>query len=246
MSNDRKKVAFVTGGSRGIGAAIVERLVSDGFHVTFSYVNGQEKASDLERALLQRGASVKAIKCDSSVAEELESAINATAEKFGGIDVLVSNAGIGRFDPIWDLTLEDFDRTVAVNIRPIFVATKAVVNHMPKGGRIITIGSCNAERMPWPNGSIYAMSKAAVAMMGSALARDLAQRGITINTVQPGPIDTDLNPAKGPQAATQHGVMALDEHGTGHDIADMVSYLARPESRFVTGAKLTIDGGFNC
>lgn len=186
-----------------------------------------------------------AIHADNADAHAVVAAVERTVEEFGGLDILVNNAGIGVIAPIDDYRLEDFDRTVAVNLRAVFVATQAAVKHMKKGGRVITIGSCNADRMPFGGGAVYAMSKAALVGLVKGLARDLGPRGITINNVQPGPIDTDMNPADSDFAdMLRTQVMALPRYGTADEVAAMVAYLAGPEAGFVTGASLTIDGGF--
>jgi 3-oxoacyl-[acyl-carrier protein] reductase len=165
-------------------------------------------------------------------------------KSLGGLDVLVNNAGIADFKTLEQISLEDFDRVVAVNVRAVFVAAQAAARHMKEGGRIITIGSVNADRVPFAGASVYAMSKAAIAGLTRGLARDLGPRGITVNVVQPGPVDTDMNPATGPLAETMKGFLALKRYGRGEEIAGMVSYLASSEAAFVTGAALTIDGGF--
>ena len=185
-----------------------------------------------------------AIQADSADAKAVVAAVERTVGELGGIDILVNNAGIAVMAPIDDYRLEDFDRTVAVNVRAVFVATQAAVKHMKTGGRIINIGSCNAERMPFAGGAVYAMSKAALVGLVKGLARDLGPRGITVNNVQPGPIDTDMNPADGEFAAMLRKLMALPRYGTADEIAALVAYLAGPEAGFVTGASLTIDGGF--
>ena len=168
-----------------------------------------------------------------------------TVGEFGGIDILVNNAGIAVMAPIDDYPLEDFDRTVAVNLHAVFVATQAAVKHMTSGGRVITIGSCNAERIPFGAGAVYAVSKAALVGLVKGLVRDLGPRDITINDVQPGPVDTDLNPATSDFAEMlRKQFMALPRYGTADEIAALVAYLADPEAGFVTGASLTIDGGF--
>jgi len=172
---------------------------------------------------------------------------NAVAEvlrKFGQLDVLVNNAGIAVFKPLEQLSLEDFDRSVAVNVRAVFVAAQEASSRMKPGGRIITIGSVNADRMPFAGGSVYGMTKAAVAGLTRGLARDLGPRGITVNVVQPGPVATDMNPDDGDFAETLKGFMAIKRYAKGDEIAAMVAYLASPEAEFVTGACLTIDGGF--
>jgi 3-oxoacyl-[acyl-carrier protein] reductase len=170
--------------------------------------------------------------------------VERTVAELGGIDILVNSAGVAVMAPLDDFRLEDLDRTLAVNVRAAFVATQAAAKHMKAGGRIITIGSCNADRMPFAGGAAYAMSKAALVGLVKGLARDLGPRGITVNNVQPGPIDTDMNPANGDFADSLRGLMALPRYGAAEEIAAMVAYLAGPEAAFVTGASLMIDGGF--
>ncbi len=238
------KCALITGGSRGIGAAIVKRLAREGAHVALTYVSKPDQASETVQAAQAFGVKALAIQADSADAQAVIAAVERTVAELGGIDILVNNAGLGIMAPIDDYRLEDFDRTVAVNVRAVFVATQAAVKHMQAGGRIITIGSCNADRMPFAGGAVYAMSKAALVGLVKGLARDLGQRGITINNVQPGPIDTDLNPADSDFGAMLRNLMALPRYGSTDEIAALVAYLAGPEAGFVTGASLTIDGGF--
>lgn len=238
------KRALVTGGSRGIGAAIVLRLAREGADVAFTYVSRPEQAYETARAGEALGSRVLAIKADSSDAAALSAAVDETAKKLGGIDILVNSAGIAVMAPLEEFKLADFDRTIAINIRAVFVATQAAARHMKEGGRIINIGSCNAQRMPFAGGAVYAMSKAALVGLVKGLARDLGPRGITINNVQPGPVDTEMNPATGAFADNLRKLMALPRYAKGDEIAAMVAYLAGPESGFVTGASLTIDGGF--
>jgi 3-oxoacyl-[acyl-carrier protein] reductase len=238
------KVALVTGGSRGIGAAIAHRLARDGAAVAITYASAKQKADEVVRAIESAGGRALTIRADSGDPEQVRNAVAETVRAFGGIDVLVSNAGIAAFAPVDRLSLEDFDRSVAVNVRAVFVAVQEALRHMPEGGRIITIGSVNADRMPFVGGSVYAMTKAAVAGLTRGLARDLGPRRITVNNVQPGPVDTDMNPAGGPLSESMKAVVALGRYGTGEEIAAMVSYLAGPEAAYVTGASLTIDGGF--
>lgn len=240
----QNKRALVTGGSRGIGAANVKRLAREGADVAFTYVSKPESANETAKAVQDSGVKMLAIQADSTDAKAVAAAVERTVHELGGIDILVNNAGVLAMAPIDHFELEDFDRTIAVNLRAVFVATKAAVKHMKAGGRIINIGSCNAERMPFEGGAVYAMSKAALVGLVKGLARDLGARGITINNIQPGPIDTDMNPANGAFADTLRKLMALPHYGSTDDIAAMVAYLAGPEAGFVTGASLTIDGGF--
>lgn len=238
------KVALITGGSRGIGAAIAQRLAAEGAAVAITYANGQQKADEVVRAIVSAGGCALALRADSGDAGAVKGAVAETVRTLGRLDVLVNNAGIAKFAPLDEFALDDFDRMVAVNVRAVFVATQEAARHMTAGGRIITIGSVNADRMPFAGGSIYAMTKAAVAGLTRGLARDLGPRGITVNNVQPGPVDTDMNPASGPFAESLKGLMALPRYGKSEEIAGLVAYLASPESGFVTGASLTIDGGF--
>lgn len=248
MSNESKilagKVALVTGGSRGIGAAIAKRLASDGAAVAITYVSSPARADEVVAAITAEGGHAIALQADSADPEAIQAATEKTVESLGGLDILVNSAGIAVIGPIDDFTLEDFDRTIAINVRAVFVGIQAALKHMKEGGRIITIGSTNAERMPFPGGGVYSMSKAAITGLTRGLSRDLGPRGITINNVQPGPVATDMNPADGPFAETLHSLMAIPRHGTGEEIASFVSYLAGPEAAYITGANLLIDGGF--
>lgn len=238
------KVAFVQGGSRGIGAAIVQRLARDGAAVAFTYASSAQKAEELASSIEAAGGRALAIKADSADAAQLSAAVDQAASHFGRLDILVNNAGVLAVAPLEDFSLEDFDRTVAVNVRSVFVATQAAARHMGEGGRIITIGSTNAERMPFAGGGVYAMSKAAVTGLTRGFARDLGPRGITVNTVQPGPVDTDMNPDSGDFAESLKQMMALNRYGHAEEIASFVAYLAGPEAGYITGANLLIDGGF--
>ncbi|WP_432262600.1 SDR family oxidoreductase [Cupriavidus sp. TMH.W2] len=239
------KIAFVTGGARGIGAAIVRRLAREGATVAFTYQQSAATANALAAEVEAAGGRALAIQADAADAAALTGAINDAAQRFGRIDILVNNAGVLRLGPVETLSLEDFDQTLAVNVRAVFVAAKAALAHMGQGGRIINIGSTNAYRMPFPGGSAYAMSKSALLGLVQGMARDLGPRGITVNNVQPGPTDTDMNPEAGEFGATMHGLMALQRHAAPDEIAAMVAYVAGPEAGFITGAGLTIDGGFS-
>ena len=238
------KRALVTGGSRGIGAAIVMRLAREGADVAFTYVSKPDEAKKTAEAAKALGVRAVALRADAADADALVAAVDRAAGELGGLDVLVNNAGIVAMAPIERFALADFDRLLAVNVRAVFVATQAAIRHMKEGGRVINIGSCNAERMPAPGGAPYAMSKAALQGLVKGLARDLGPRGITINNVQPGPVDTDMNRDGTPFAAALKRLMALPRYSHPDEIAAMVAYLAGPEAGFVTGASLTIDGGF--
>jgi 3-oxoacyl-[acyl-carrier protein] reductase len=242
--NLKGKRALVTGGSRGIGAAIVKRLAREGADVALTYVSKPDEAGETAKAARALGVRSIAIRADSADPQAVAAAVDATVAELGGLDILVNNAGVAILAPIEDYRLEDFDRTVGVNLRAVFVATQAAAKHMASGGRIVMIGSCNADRIPFGGGAVYAMSKAGLMGLVKGLARDLGPRGITVNNIQPGPIDTDMNPANGDFAESLRKLMALPRYGSPDEIAAMVAYLVGAESAFVTGASLTIDGGF--
>jgi 3-oxoacyl-[acyl-carrier protein] reductase len=238
------KVALVTGGSRGIGAAIAKRLAADGAAVALTYTSSPQKADEVVRAIESVGGRTLAIRADNAEVEAVKNAVAETVKVFGRLDILVNNAGVVAVAPIDEFTLEDFDRLVAVNVRGVFVAIQEAVRHMGEGGRIINIGSVNSDLVPFAGGSVYALTKGAIASFTRGLARDLGPRGITVNNVQPGPVDTDMNPPDGPFAAQMKGLTALQRYAQSDEIAGMVSYLASPEAAFITGASLKIDGGF--
>ncbi|MGZ0782083.1 3-oxoacyl-ACP reductase family protein [Pseudomonas saponiphila] len=239
------KVALIQGGSRGIGAAIVERLAAEGASVAFTYVSSASKAQALQDSILAKGGKALAIQADSANAEAIREAVQRTVQAFGRLDILVNNAGVLAIAPLDEFKLEDFDQTLAINIRSVFIATQEAARHMGEGGRIINIGSTNAERMPFAGGGPYAMSKAALVGLTKGLARDLGPQGITINNVQPGPVDTDMNPANSDFAESLLDLMAVRRYGRAEEIAGFVAYLAGPEAAYITGASLTIDGGFS-
>jgi 3-oxoacyl-[acyl-carrier protein] reductase len=239
------KVALVTGASRGIGAAIVRRLAADGAAVAITYSASPEKADEVVKAIEAGGGKAIAIQADAADPVAVRAAVTRTAAELGRLDILVNNAGIAIMAPVADLSEADFDKTFAVNVKALFVASQEAVKHLPDGGRIIHIGSVNSDSAPFPGLTAYSMSKGAVAGMTRALARDLGPRGITVNNIQPGPVDTDLNPASGPFADTLRGLMALGRYGHGDEIAGLVSYLSGPDGGYVTGANLKIDGGFD-
>ena len=236
------KVALVTGGSRGIGAATALRLARDGADVAVTYVNGKEAAADVVRRIEALGRRAVALRADSADAEEAVGAVERTAEALGGLDVLVNNAGVGVLGPLDGLALADVDRVLAVNVRGVFLTSQAAAARMPSGGRIITIGTCMTQRVPGAGGTLYATSKAALVGLTKALARELGGRGISANVVHPGPIDTDMNPADGPYAAGQAAMTAVGRFGTADEVASTVAYLAGAE--YITGAEFAVDGGF--
>jgi 3-oxoacyl-[acyl-carrier protein] reductase len=238
------KAALVTGGSRGIGAAVARRLARDGAAVAITYASAKQKADEVVRDIERAGGRALAIRADSADAEAVKRAVAETVRAFKRLDILVNNAGVATIGPVESFSLDDFDRMLAVNVRGVWVASQEAARHMTEGGRIITIGSTNADRMPFAGGGPYAMTKAAVAGLTRGLARDLGGRGITVNNVQPGPVDTDMNPATGAFAENLKSLMALPRYGTGAEVAGLVAYLAGAEAAFVTGASLTIDGGF--
>jgi 3-oxoacyl-[acyl-carrier protein] reductase len=237
------KVALVTGGSRGIGAAIVRRLADDGATVVFTYAAASEKAIRLVSEIEAAGGTAVAIRADSAEQSAVKAAVARAVDRFGRLDILVNNAGILIRGMVDDYDLADFDRMIAVNVRAVFVAAQAVLPHMGEGGRIITIGSVTAERTAFLGASIYGMTKGAVAALTRGLARDLGPRGITVNTVQPGPTETDINDDE-QQRATLRPMLALGRMGRDTEVASLVAYLAGPESSFITGSALTIDGGY--
>ncbi|MCE4055449.1 3-oxoacyl-ACP reductase family protein [Pseudomonas sp. Au-Pse12] len=239
------KVALIQGGSRGIGAAIVERLAAEGASVAFTYVSSVSKAQALQDSITAKGGKALAIQADSADAQAIRRAVNSTVQAFGRLDILVNNAGVLAVAPLEEFKLEDFDQTLAINVRSVFIATQEAARHMGEGGRIINIGSTNAERMPFPGGGPYAMSKAALVGLTKGLARDLGPKGITINNVQPGPVDTDMNPADSDFAASLMDLMAIRRYGHAEEVAGFVAYLASPEAGYITGASLSIDGGFS-
>jgi 3-oxoacyl-[acyl-carrier protein] reductase len=236
--------ALVTGGSRGIGAEIVRRLAADGAAVAFTYGASVADAEKLVVQVAEAGGTAVAIQADSADPKQVASSVDETVAQLGGLDVLVNNAGVAYISDVESLTLEQFDRLVAINVKGVFVAIQRALTHLGEGGRIINIGSINAERVPGPGLSIYAMSKGAVAGLTRGLARELGPRGITVNNVQPGPIATDMNPEVGEFADSLREVMALGRYGQPRDIASVVSFLAGPEAAYVTGANWNVDGGF--
>jgi 3-oxoacyl-[acyl-carrier protein] reductase len=239
------KIALVTGGSRGIGAAIAKRLASDGAAVAITYTKGADAALSVVTEIESAGGKAIAIQADAADAEASKAAVEQVIATFGQLDVLVNNAGTGFPKPFEEATLEELDRVIAINIRGTFVTTQAALKHMTSGGRIIMIGSCVGERDMTPGLVPYAATKGAVKMFTQGLSREVGPRGITVNNVQPGPIDTELNPADSEWAVPQKAVTALDRFGTVGEVAALVAFVAGPESSYITGANLTVDGGTN-
>jgi 3-oxoacyl-[acyl-carrier protein] reductase len=245
MSILTEKVALVTGGSRGIGAAIAKRLAKDGASVAITYARDASAASAVVKAIELNGGKALAIQADAADVKAVKHAVEKTVATFGRLDVLVNNAGTAIPKTFEETTLEEMDRIIDINIRGVFAATQAALKHMKDGGRIITIGSAVGERAASPLLVPYSATKGAVKMFTQALSREVGSRGITVNNVQPGPIDTDLNPASGDWAVPQKAATALDRYGKVDEIAAMVAFVAGPESSYITGANLTVDGGMN-
>jgi len=239
------KVALVTGGSRGIGAAIAKRLAAEGASVAITYSKGAEAAASVVEAIEHDGGKALAIQADAADADAVRNAVETTVETFGKLDVLVNNAGTVIPMSVEETTLADFDRVFAVNVRGTFVATQAALKHIKSGGRIIMIGSCLGERVFFPGMAPYSATKGAIKMFTQGLARELGTRGVTVNNVQPGPIDTDLNPASGEWAVGQKAAVPLDRYGHPDEVAALVAFVAGPESSYINGANLTVDGGIN-
>ncbi|WP_261675876.1 SDR family oxidoreductase [Streptomyces lusitanus] len=235
------RAALVTGGSRGIGAATALRLAREGADVAVTYVNGKEAAEEVVRAVEALGRRAVALRADAGDPDEAASAVSAAVRELGRLDVLVNNAGIGALGPMESLSPADVDRVLAVNVRGVFLTTRAAAAVMSRGGRIVTVGSCMAQRVTGPGGTLYAMSKAALVGLTKALARELGERGITANIVHPGPTDTDMNPAGGPHAAGQVAATTLGRFGTAEEVAETVVHLAG--AAYVTGAEVAVDGG---
>ena len=239
------KIALVTGGSRGIGAAIAKRLAADGASVAITYAKDASAASAVVKTIERVGGKAIAIQADAAEAAAVKAAVEKTFLTFGRLDVLVNNAGTAIPKPFEEATLEEMDRVIAINVRGVFVATQAALKHMKSGGRIIMIGSAVGERVAAPGLVPYAGTKGAVKMFTQALAREIGSRGITVNNVQPGPIDTELNPAAGDCSVPQKAATALDRYGHVDEVAALVAFVAGPESSYITGANLTVDGGMN-
>ncbi|MBO1014434.1 SDR family oxidoreductase [Achromobacter sp. SD115] len=238
------KVALVTGGTRGIGAAIVRRFAERGADVAFTYARSDRTAQDYAHELGKSGAKILAIKADSRDPAAVRAAVEQTAAELGRLDILVNSAGVFPYGPVEDATLEEIDDTLAIHVKAVYVASQAALAYMGAGGRIISIGSCFAQRVPYGGVTLYAMSKSALIGFTKGLAREVGGRGITVNIVDPGSTDTDMNPADGPTVAAELELMAVKRYAEPREIAAAVAYLAGAESQFITGASLAIDGGF--
>jgi 3-oxoacyl-[acyl-carrier protein] reductase len=239
------KRALVTGASRGIGAAIAKALAAEGADVAITYEKSADSAADVVEAIKATGGRAVAIQADSADVAAVQASVDRSVTELGGLDILVNNAGTAIAKTFEETTLEELNRLIDINLRGVFVTTQAALKHLKNGGRIITIGSCVGERMMTPGLVAYSATKGAVKMFTQGLSREVGQRGITVNNVQPGPIDTDLNPAAGDWAAPQKAATALNRYGTVDEVASLVAFVAGPEASYITGANLTVDGGTN-
>jgi len=239
------KVALVTGGSRGIGAAIARRLAADGAHVAITYAKDEQGAASVVHTIEETGRRALAIQADSADPVAARRAVDQTVETLGRLDVLVNNAGTALAKAFEQTTVEEMDHLVNINVRGVLATTHAALKHLPSGGRIIAVGSCVGERVMTPGLVAYAATKGAVKSFTQGLARELGARGITVNNIEPGPIDTELNPASGEWAGPQLANTALGRYGSVDEVASLVSFVAGPESSFITGANLSVDGGTN-
>ena len=245
MANLTNKTALVTGASRGIGAAIAKRLAADGASVAITYTKGADAAARVVKDIEGAGGKAIAIQADATDAKAVSTAVVKTVKTFGRLDILVNNAGTAIPKPFEEATLEELDRMIDLNVRGVFIATQAALKHLRDGGRIVSIGSCVGERMMTPGLAAYSATKGAVKMFTQGLSREVGPRGITVNNVQPGPIDTELNPADGEWATPQIANTALKRYGHVEDVAALVAFVAGPDASYITGASLTVDGGTN-
>jgi 3-oxoacyl-[acyl-carrier protein] reductase len=245
MSHLTGKVALVTGGSRGIGAAIAKKLAKHGAKVAITYTKGADAANAVVKEIEKNGGKALAVQADGANVEAIKNAVEKTVSTLGGLDVLVNNAGTAIPKPFAEQSLEEIDQMINLNFRGLLVTTQAALKHLKTGGRVINVGSCVGERIFTPGLTAYAATKGAVKMFTQGLSRELGPKGITVNNVQPGPIDTDLNPASGDWAKPQVANTALGRYGTPDEVAALVSFVAGPDAGYITGANLTVDGGTN-
>jgi NAD(P)-dependent dehydrogenase (short-subunit alcohol dehydrogenase family) len=245
MSELTGKLALVTGAARGIGAGIALALADKGADVVITYEHSTERAAALVREIEQKGRRGFAIQADSADAAAVKRSVNEAAALLGGLDILVNNAGIARVGAFADQPLADIDAMLNVNLRAAVVAAQAAIPYLKQGGLIVTIGSNAAQRVPFGGLTVYALTKSALLAFTQGLARELGALGVTVNLVQPGPIDTDLNPANGELAAVNLPFTALGRYGVPADIGHAVAFLASPAASYITGSALTVDGGFN-
>lgn len=242
----KNKFALITGGSRGIGAAIAKRFAKEGCHVAISFTTSKEKALALVKDLEKEGVQALALQADQANTKEVEKLVQKVGEHFGRIDILVNNAGIylgGNIDDP-NLDLEAITRLMAINVTGVFATTRATIPFMHEGGRIVNIGSINGEHLKMAGGADYAASKAALIGYTHGWSRDLGPKNITVNLVQPGPIETDMNPDNTEFANFIKKGVSLGRYGQPEEIAAAVAFLASPEASYITGATLTVDGGF--
>lgn len=243
MQNLKDKVAFVTGGSRGIGAAIVKRLAAEGAKVTFTYVNSKTQAEALVNELAEGGLTAIALHSDNAKEGAVSAAIDQAIEHYGKLDILVNSAGVYVGKTFEEHTTEDYDFVMNVNVKSVFEACLTASRKMEQGGRIVTIGSCMADRAAVPQATLYAASKSALSGFTRGLSRDLGPKGITVNLIQPGPVDTDMNPSTSEFSDFQRSMMSIPKYGRPEHIADAVAFLASPTNSYTTGSVITIDGG---
>src|SRR5213596_17949 len=239
------KIALITGGSRGIGAAIAKRLAADGAKVAITYTKGADAAASVVKEIERAGGKAIAIQADAADVDAGKAAVEKTVATFGHLDVLVNNAGTAIPKTFEETTLEELDRVIDINVRGTLVATQAALKHMKRGGRIIMIGSSVGERVMVPGLVPYSATKGAVKMFTQGLSREVGSRGVTVDHGHPGPLDTDLNPAAGDWAVPQKAATALDRYGHVEEVAALVAFVAGPEALYITGANLTVDGGMN-
>ncbi|PPJ12178.1 oxidoreductase [Nocardia nova] len=238
-------VALVTGGSRGIGAAIARRLAADGMDVALTYRGAAQAAEAVAADIRGLGRRAIAVQADSADAAQVVAAVHRTAAELGGVDILVNNAGIFPAKPFTHFTVAEIDEALHIHARAAFVAAQTALAYMDRGGRIISIGSNLSERALFEGLTLYNLSKSALNGFTRALARELGPRGITVNLVQPGSTDTDMNPAASSHAENQLRHSALGRFGEADDVAGVVAFLAGPSGARLTGATLTVDGGTN-